>query len=175
MQRLLVEEDREPIIARVQRECMPLLTLDLDSLGARKLLTLSVTDAVETNVAFERVGTRYVVVTGIGRAHDHAAGLVGLSGHRLAARCDLDIGGSDGLVHRHQKPEIRHTGRQLRKCLAAARSGICDYLPAAWPALASESELEVSGRLPRRLALECHDLGRRCFAAREPCGCRQNP
>src|SRR5262249_21271092 len=101
----------EPVIARIQRERMPLFTLDLDTLGAGKLLTLSVAHAVETNVAFERIGARYVIVAGIGRAHDHAARLVGLSRHRLAARCDLDIGGSDGLVHRNQESEVHRTGR----------------------------------------------------------------
>src|SRR5262245_16038313 len=128
MQRLLVEEDREAIVARMQRERVPLFSLDPDSLGAGKLLTLSITDAVETNVAFERIGARYVVVAGIGRPHDHAAGLVGLSGHRLAACCDLDIGGSDGLVHRNQKSEVHRIGRQLRQRLATTRSGICNYL-----------------------------------------------
>src|SRR5215467_3632808 len=109
VQRLVVEEDCEPVVARMQRERVPLSLLNPDRFGAGKLLALSVTDAVEPNVAFERIGTRYVVVASVDRAHDHTAGLVGLSRHRLAARCDLDIGGSDGLVHRNQKSEVHRT------------------------------------------------------------------
>src|SRR5262245_16450696 len=147
---------------------MPLSTCNLDTLCTGKLLTLSGPNTIKTNVVLERIRACHVVVAGIACAHNHTAGLVSLSRHRLAACGDFDIGGSDGLGHRHQQPEFNGVGRELRKRLAAGCRGICDHFPAARLALASKPKLEVPRWLPRHVASKCHSLGRRSFAAREP-------
>ncbi len=95
-------------------------------------------DLVKSDIVFECIGPRDVVIEGIPHAHDDSTCLIYAAFHGFEPNRHLHIFGSETFIDTDRKAVIGGIATRLRDDLAASGRRIFQHLPTNCPALACQ-------------------------------------